>query len=225
MIKDILFNIIKQCDMDTIKHWCLVDKSCYNMCQSGYFWNEKFKASNLTIMYHQQLIRQWMIEYNKVDYASNMTNGLSHLLKEHNKFFIGLGFDQQHLFASIDLYNNICPQYASFFQHHHDNMRAIFVHSKKVFILFAPNIDDIPINIKSQCISLGELVFIHLDMVCSCNVLFTYLFYTDIQIKYEKVGTLCVISFLNSLNIEGMCFIMKALLNVMNENPLDYFDQ
>lgn len=66
----ILYNFLLNTDIDDIKNLLLLNKQFYNLCQDVYFWKEKFKNDNLTILqYAPSGSKKWIDEYENVHLA------------------------------------------------------------------------------------------------------------------------------------------------------------
>ncbi len=71
---EIIFNIL--INMDNIKNISQITKNIYTICNSVYFWQEKFKKNNLLIMTKEfpVSINNWIKEYQYVSHAYREAN-------------------------------------------------------------------------------------------------------------------------------------------------------
>lgn len=67
---DVLFNILLNSDMDTIKNLC-INKNALMICNDSYFWQEKFNIYHIPIMSKTlpTTMNEWIKEYEKVSNA------------------------------------------------------------------------------------------------------------------------------------------------------------
>lgn len=68
-------------DINSIHNLCLSNKTSFNVCDSNYFWENKFYNDNLPIIENKKTPSQWINEYKKIDSISNEVEQLLRILK------------------------------------------------------------------------------------------------------------------------------------------------
>lgn len=76
-IDDTLFyNILLHMDADTISDLCLANTTSLHVCDSLYFWENKFNHDQLPILIQPTTLNQWLSEYKKISLIKKEVDNL-----------------------------------------------------------------------------------------------------------------------------------------------------
>ncbi|HSW76470.1 MAG TPA: hypothetical protein VLG50_05470 [Candidatus Saccharimonadales bacterium] len=85
MIDDIVYQLLIVCPIKTLSQLMQVNRFTHRICQTAYFWLNKFKYDKL-ILYHQPTsCHDWFIEFIKCDYATSKIKSIVHYARRHQQ--------------------------------------------------------------------------------------------------------------------------------------------
>ena len=75
---DIIFNILLNTHIDNITLSCLISNKYNKICNTEYFWIDKFKYDNIPILIdvYPTTISKWIVEYKRVKYCFGTTKDI-----------------------------------------------------------------------------------------------------------------------------------------------------
>ena len=71
MIDDILYNIMLICPLVTLTKLMFVNRAVYALCQTPYFWQNRFRYHQLVLYSQPDTFREWVNDYILSDYAKH----------------------------------------------------------------------------------------------------------------------------------------------------------
>ena len=80
---DILYSMMLNSDITTIKKICLTNKSAVRICNNIYFWKDKFNHDNLPLLFNDvipQTVDEWRNEYEAIDSAVKSVKRIFNLI-------------------------------------------------------------------------------------------------------------------------------------------------
>ena|SRR5258708_1227704 len=109
MLTDEWYTILLHSSITDLNQLCYINKNIFNICIDKHYWDEKFNHDLLSIITPGENINQWINEYNKVNYASNVANNLilSILKNSIEIYFLFIKDDDVFKFLPIALVNSI----------------------------------------------------------------------------------------------------------------------
>ncbi len=108
-MNDLYYEILLNSDIEDIDNLCMINKSFNNICQSKYFWIDKFNKDKLPLIKKHNKTVDWVIEYKKVLYVINRVNNVLMDLNNHDKTIINLKYVKQDISFLYD--NNHIENY------------------------------------------------------------------------------------------------------------------
>lgn len=80
----LFYNILLHFDIDSISDLCLANKTSLKVCDSQYFWENKFKHDELPIIVNPTSLKEWISEYKKIQIIAKEVEDLLKMLNLMN---------------------------------------------------------------------------------------------------------------------------------------------